>query len=238
MDIFVDLNSKVVSLGAIGGETDKQLVKIRQTEDIRLKFHRAGTAELITASDAIFIGIKQTKASVVTLAQQTTWSHPGAATGWYTASLDLNTSEITDDLFDATDATFDTLECFLEITRTPSGGAVRRYDDAAITLQRSTFTGDEGAPTSADASAGLVWLAANGIARLADVTALTGGGITSLDGYLAITAVGSYIAVDISDDLQFWELVSATDATNAALGIVRHALYTTTTFERVWKQRG
>ena len=235
MDIFVDLNSKVVEFGAIGS-TDRQLVKIRQTEEIRLKFHRGGVVELITASDAIFLGIKATKDATDTLAQVTTWSHPGATTGWYTASLDLNTTEIVDDIFVA-DATLDTLNVLLEVTRTPSGGTIRRYDDAEFSLVRSIFTGDEGTPSSADDAAGLTWLALNGILRLKDVTTLTGGGSTALDGVLTPTAIGSYVCVDISDDLQDWELVSSTSATNAASGIIRHASYATTTFERVWMKR-
>jgi len=236
MDIWIDLNTKAVEFGSIGS-TEQQKVKIRQTEDIRLKFHRGGVAELISASDALFIGLKQTKASSVTLASETSWTHPGAVTGYYTCSLNLNTTQITDDIFEVTGAA-DELEVFVEITRTPSGGTVRRYDDATIKLVQSTFNGDEGTPSDADLAASLIWLAANGILRMKDVTGLTGGGSTNLDGITSPSALGSYIALDISNDLQFWELISSTAATDTALGLVRHASYATTTFERVWSKRG
>ena len=235
MDIWIDLNTKAVEFGSIGN-TEKQLVKIRQTEDIRLKFHRGGVVELITASDALFIGLKQTKDSADTLASQSTWSHAASTAAFYTCALDLNTSQITTDIFDVADSA-DELEVWVEITRTPSGGTVRRYDDARITLTRSTFTGDEGTPSDADAAASLIWLATNGILRLKDVTGLTGGGTTNLDGVTSITALGSYVCLDISDVLQDWELISSTAATDASAGLIRHANYATTTFERVWSQR-
>lgn len=237
MDIWIDLNTKAVEFGSIGS-TEPQKVKIRQTEDLRVKFHRGGVPELITVSDDLFIGIKQTKASADTLASTSTWTHPGAVTGFYTASIDLNTTQITTDLFDAEGETRDDVEVYVEITRTPSGGSPRRYDDSRLSLVRSIFTGDEGTPTDADLAASLTWLATNGILRMKDVTGLTGGGLTKLDGITAPTALGSYICLDISNDLQFWELISSTAATDTALGLVRHASYATTTFERVWSKRG
>lgn len=224
MDIFINLNSKKVEFGSIGGLDSGELVKIRQTEDLRLCFHRDGTPELISASDALFVGLKRTKASTDTLASQSTWTHPGAATGFYTGSLNLNTTQITDDLFDVSGAA-DQYTVLLEITRTPSGGEPRRYDDASLTLVRSTFTGGEGTPTDASTPA-LYSTTAEADLRyprwLSGITGLTGGGATNMDGLASVSLpVGQILQFILSGEFQVWEIQAVSTAENAANGIVR-----------------
>ena len=239
MDIFFDLNSKSLWFGSIGS-ADTQKVKIRQFEDLRVQFVRGTVPELLEVSATVSIRLKLTKEATTTLASTSTFTRPAASTGYYTGTLSLNTTQITTDLFDATaNDDVDEMTALVEMEWAPAADAtqVRKSDDAEIILVRSVVTGTESAPTEADSSASLVWLATNGIARLKDVTALTGGLTTNLDGFTSITALGSYICVDISDELQDWELTNATDATNAPNGLVRHASYATTTFERVWKRR-
>jgi hypothetical protein len=146
MNLFIDLNTNRVTFGSIAGVASGEEVKIRQTEDVRLQFHRSGVLELIGASDALYLGLKADRGAAATLAEQSTWSHPGSTAGFYTCALSLNTTNIVA-LFD-TYSTQDKISVPLEITRTPSGGATRRYDDVFVTLVRSVFTGTEIQPTA------------------------------------------------------------------------------------------
>lgn len=71
-----------------------------------------------------------------------------------------------------------------------------------------------------------------------DITGLTGGTATDLD---SITTTGLTVAVTVAMimnttyGVQYWQLVSGTDADNTVTGIVRPDDYATTTNEKVWK---
>jgi len=146
MNLFIDLNTSRVSFGSVAGVTIGEEIKIRQAEEVRLQFHRAGVLELIAADDDLYLGIKANKGAAATLAEQSTWTHPGATDGFYTCTLSLNTDNIVA-LFD-TYSTQDKISVPLEITRTPDGGATRRFDDAFVILVRSVFTGTETSPSA------------------------------------------------------------------------------------------
>lgn len=150
MDIFIDTQTRQVWLSAQGA-TDAQKIKIRQTEDIRLQFLTDGSPIRQAETDTIFLGLRLSRGSGDTLASTDEFTRPGADTGYYTAALDLNTTEITTDLFDADGETRDEIEVLLEIKRTPTSGGARIYDDPTqkLILVRSVFTGTEGTPTTA-----------------------------------------------------------------------------------------
>lgn len=71
-----------------------------------------------------------------------------------------------------------------------------------------------------------------------DITTLTGGGASALDGQVTTTGVGEntvYFLI-IGAVQQYWRLVAGTDATSVPDGFVRPLDYATTTNEFVWQR--
>lgn len=229
MDLFFDLNSKTLWFGAVG-ETARQQVKIRQYEDLRVKFVRGSVAELLEVSATITIRLKLTKEAAVTLTSTSTFVRPAASTDFYTGTLSINTTQIVTDIFDVADSA-DELDVWVEMEWAPAADAslVRKSDDAQITLVRSIATGSESAATDATASVAL--------ATLTSITALTGGTATCLDAVATVgVTVGRIIAITISDVFQIWKLKAGTEAENEASGIIRPDDYNASTNAKYWLQ--
>lgn len=229
MDIYFDLESKALWFGALGSATP-QKVKIRQWEDLRVKFTRGGIAELLEVSATISIRLKLTKESATTLTSTSTFTRPSTSADPYTGTLSLNTTQITTSLFDVAGAA-DEVEVLVEMEWAPAATPtqVRKSDDATLTLVRSVATGSESSATDATASTAL--------RTLPDITALTGGTSTCLDSIVTLNVtVGQFVMLQISDILSIWQLRSGTTAENASGGIVRPDDYATTTNEKIWFQ--
>lgn len=71
---------------------------------------------------------------------------------------------------------------------------------------------------------------------LQDVTDLTGGGATNLDGVTSPDSVRSLVTLYVDDEIQQWILLAGDAATNAGAGKVRHANYADGSFEFVWNR--
>lgn len=230
MDIYFDLNSKSLWIGAVG-ESALQPVKIRQYEDLRVKFVRGTVAELLEVSATISIRLKLTKEAAVTLASTSAFTRPAASTDFYTGTLSLNTTQIVTDIFDVANSA-DELVVFVEMEWAPAADAslVRKSDDAKITLVRSVATGSESAATDATASVAL--------ATLTSITALTGGTATCLDAVATVgVTAGRLITLVISDVLQIWQLKAGTEAEDESAGIIRPDDYNASTNAKYWIQR-
>jgi len=227
MDIYFDLNSKDLWFGSVGSSA-KQMVKIRQYEDLRVKFVRGTTAELLEVSATISIRLKQTKESTVTLTSTSTFTRPSTAADFYTGTLSLNTTEIVTDLFEDED-TDDEVEVFVEMEWAPAADAslVRKSDDAKLSLVRSVATGTESAATDATSSVAL--------ATLPDITALTGGTSVCLDAVVTVgVTAGRFVSFAITNEFQIWQLQAGTTAEDSANGIVRPDDYNASTNAKYW----
>jgi len=229
MDIFFDLNSKALWVGAIGS-TETQKVKIRQYEDLRVQFVRGTVPELLEVSATVSIRLKLTKEAATTLASTSTFSRPAASTGYYTGTLSLNTTQITTDLFDlAANEDTDEFEALVEMEWAPAADAtaVRKCDDASIVLARSVVTGTESAATDTTA--------ATALQTLTTITALTGGTPVCLDSIATLNVtVGKLVAIVITNEFEIWQLQAGTTAESAANGIVRPDDYAATSNEKIW----
>lgn len=145
MLLFIDLNTRRMTFGSVAGAVSGEEIKIRQTDEVRLQFHRNGVLELIDTDDDLYIGLKASRMASLTLAEQGTWTHASTTADFYKCALSLNTDNIIS-LFGA-NPTKDKITVFVELIRTPDGEEARRTDDAWITLVRSTFTGTETEPS-------------------------------------------------------------------------------------------
>lgn len=228
MDVYYDLNTKVLWFGAVGS-TEKQRVKIRQFEDLRIQFVRGTTPELLEVSATVSIKLKLAKEAAVTLTSTATFTRPAAATGYYTGTLSINTTQITTDLFDA--AAYDDddeIEALVELEWAPAADAtaVRKSDDASIWMVRSVITGSESAATDVTAQTAL--------ATLTTLTALTGGTSVCLDAVVTVgVAVGKIVSLVISNEFMIFQLKSGTTAEDGA-GIIRPDDYAATSNEKYW----
>ena len=69
-----------------------------------------------------------------------------------------------------------------------------------------------------------------------DITALTGGGTTALDGIPTVGKSKLLIEIYVSDELQTWRLFSGTTAEDAPNGIVRPDDYNASTNAQIWQR--
>lgn len=69
-----------------------------------------------------------------------------------------------------------------------------------------------------------------------DITALTGGGTTALDGISTVGKTLLLVDLYVSDELQTWRLFSGTTAEDSASGIVRPDDYNASTNAQIWKR--
>jgi hypothetical protein len=69
-----------------------------------------------------------------------------------------------------------------------------------------------------------------------EITALTGGGGTALDGVPTIGRDGLVVMCYVSGEMQTWRLFTGTDAENPSAGVVRPDDYHATSNQRVWKR--
>ena len=72
---------------------------------------------------------------------------------------------------------------------------------------------------------------------LPDITELTGGGDTALDGIPTANGAmqtGATVLLSYSRVGQTWQLIAGSDATNPSLGVVRPLDYNDSTNQRIW----
>ena len=69
-----------------------------------------------------------------------------------------------------------------------------------------------------------------------DITALTGGGVTALDGISTIGKTLLLVDLYVADEMQTWRLFAGTTAEDSASGIVRPDDYNASTNAQIWKR--
>ncbi len=69
-----------------------------------------------------------------------------------------------------------------------------------------------------------------------DITALTGGGTTALDGIPTVEKTLMLAQIYVADELQDWRLFAGTTAEDSANGIVRPDDYNASTNAQIWKR--
>jgi hypothetical protein len=69
-----------------------------------------------------------------------------------------------------------------------------------------------------------------------EITALTGGGTTALDGISTVGKTLTLVEIYVADELQDWRLFAGTTAEDSANGIVRPDDYNATTNAQIWKR--
>jgi len=69
-----------------------------------------------------------------------------------------------------------------------------------------------------------------------EITSLTGGGATALDGIATVGRPGLLVMCYVSGEMQTWRLFTGTDAENPSAGIVRPDDYHATSNPQVWKR--
>lgn len=69
-----------------------------------------------------------------------------------------------------------------------------------------------------------------------EITSLTGGGATALDGVVTVGRPGLLVMCYVSNEMQTWKLFAGTDADNPSAGVVRPDDYHATANPQVWKR--
>lgn len=146
--------------------------------------------------------------------------------GFYTGTLDLSG----DDLDALLPAGTSSVYCHLQLQTITVAGVVQSSQWIPVLILSDVVRPGDGAV--------VITAQPSGSARLyyKDITALTGGGSTALDG---IPTVGkSLLLVDlyVSDELQTWRLFAGTTAEDAANGIIRPDDYNASTNAQIWKR--
>lgn len=80
---------------------------------------------------------------------------------------------------------------------------------------------------------------AGAVTPVPDITSLTGGGTTALDGIVTANGAvvtGSVVLLSYGRVGQLWQLIAGTDAENTAAGVVRPDDYNASTNARIWVQ--
>lgn len=146
--------------------------------------------------------------------------------GFYTATLDLSGDALSALLPAGTSSVY----CHLQVQTITSSGSVQSSQWLPVLILSDVVRPTDGAVviTSQPSASGRLYYK--------DITALTGGGTTALDG---ISTVGkTFLLVDlyVSSELQTWRLFAGTAAEDSASGIVRPDDYNTSTNAQIWKR--
>lgn len=162
-------------------------------------------------------------ASLTDNAQDDLTDSPG---GFYVGTLDLSG----DDLAALLPAGTNELYCHAQIRTVTAAGVVQASQWIPILIQSHVARDTDGAvvsTTQPSASAALYYK---------DITALTGGGTTALDGIPTVGKSKLLVELYVADELQTWRLFTGTTAEDAASGIVRPDDYNASTNAQVWKR--
>lgn len=136
-------------------------------------------------------------------------------------------------------------------TEVIDGSTIQTVSQSDATGIFDVITGAEGPPTSAIPAypvapqadkalvgnpAGTAWTFANIVHHLPNVTTLEGGA-SALDTVATLTIpVGRIVQVVISGEMQQWQLLAGTQATNTPNGLLRPDDYAASTNEKVWNR--
>ncbi len=145
--------------------------------------------------------------------------------GFYVGTLSL----AGDDLSALLPAGTDSVYCHLQIQTTLSG-VVQSSQWIPVIIQSDIVRPTDGAVVASSQptpSAPLYYK---------DITALTGGGTTALDGITTVGKTNILAVIYVADELQDWRLFSGTTAEDAASGIVRPDDYNASTNAQIWKR--
>ena len=226
MDLIFDLATNQLTADAA-----EICLKWRAREPVRIHFNRAGTDELLPTGYGLAFYL--VKAGTL-LAEVTSWSTPGAASGNYTGSLVLHTAALTTEFTD--DATL-AIAAEIEVHWWASGEASTPAISDCDLLAKVSRPAIEPEPASEETiDGGEEWLEQRSARWYPAITGLTGGGSTKLDGLITDGKSSLLTTIYVSSELQDWLLLSGTDAENSAGGIVRPDDYAASTNEQVWKR--
>lgn len=251
MTLYVDLTAEtlVVSdqsttpLGTVrlhqGDNGDITLVFLEQTGTESAPYDRV---EIPAAYSKIHLGVRPKddldEDDLLCLASDFVETGSGA-TLRYVADFNRHTEEIAA-AFTAGGETATSLACLLDIELSDTDNTVRAtpVKQAATTITRDIYRGDEGEPASSAPpypDADELLTRSTGILFLPTVTGLTGGTATDLDA-VATTALTPprLVAVVVGDALRIFRLSTGTDAEDGD-ATIRPDDYATTTNEKVWK---
>lgn len=203
---FINLDTGLVT-ERLTFSLPKDIAKFSRGEQqvCELKFHRAGTAELLGDGSTLRLSFKAEgvfDGSVI--ATLTAFTAPDDADGYYTGTIDFNTNEA-DTLLARNSATTDDVES------APLVGQIRWVDGVTSVpgksqnfyaeLWNDVIRGDESSTTAS--AGGQAWV------NLPTITALTGGTAAALDAL--ITADGRYpagtlLALNVVGEPMLWRV--------------------------------
>lgn len=165
------------------------------------------------------------------------WDKPAALTdnvagdltddpgGFYIATLDLSGDDLAALLPAGTAQVF----CHLEIETITDGVAQSSQSCPVVILSDVIRPGDGAvAITSQPSPSPLLYFK--------NITALTGGGATALDGISTVGKTALLVTLYVADELQTWRLFAGTTAEDSAAGIVRPDDYNASTNAQIWKR--
>jgi len=210
---------------------DEISLKWRSREPVRIHFHRDGTDELLPTGFGLAIYLER---AGTTLATCTSFTAPGAATGYYTGTLILNTTPLTTAF---TTATVLSIAASVEVHWWASGEASSpAISDTVVGAQiMRPSVAPESAAVEIIAGAS-EYLEQNAAVWKPLITALTGGTVTCLDYIATVGKSNLFVILKISSEIQDWILTTGTTAEDADNGIVRPDDYNASTNAQVWKR--
>jgi len=146
--------------------------------------------------------------------------------GFYTGILDLSG----DDLSALLPAGTSSVYCHLQIRTLTAAGVPQSSQWVPVLILSDVVRPGDGAV--------IITSQPSGSARLyyKDITALTGGGVTALDGIPTVGKTLLLVDLYVSDELQTWRLFAGTTAEDSASGIVRPDDYNASTNAQIWKR--
>lgn len=242
------LDAKLEGLTFKSGDTEEIVIQYgrRDTSDgpSTIVSQPSWTSELLSAGNVQTIGIKKEGYySDGDLLASATSPTEDATAKTYTFSLDLNTTEIDDELQrgDSDNNDVPSVAGQFELTFKASAGAPYRssVEDVAATIKHDILYGSEGTPTSA--SDPTDYPTFDDVIRFyPSVNSQTGGTSSDFDSIATINTDvgvgGAFFDDDDSGVLRVYELVSGTDAENAP-DVIRPDDYAASTNEKVWMLR-
>ena len=146
--------------------------------------------------------------------------------GFYLATLDLSG----DDLRALLPAGTAEQYCHAQLQTVTVAGVQQRSQWIPVLIKSDIVRDTDTAPTSSTQPTPSAPLYYKGI------TALTGGGITALDGISTVGKTKLLVEIYVNDELQTWRLFTGTLAEDSASGIVRPDDYNASTNAQVWQR--
>ncbi len=242
---WIDLNDMRVTDSLNNSSPIQQIIfKARDSARVGVQFHRGGVPELLASGTTIAFGGKLLNdfggdylfSALSWTAATTTESTGQTDSDFYYATVNLNTTEVTDAIGDSDPQVSAMVEWELDIS-----GAGQRQSTETITclLRNDVNRGGEG--QAADANPPWPSDTSQLIRYLKTITSLTGGTSADLDSIETENIPVPYVvAINNADTSAFetWALLEGTDAEDTGAGIVRPDDYASSTNQKVWYQQG